>query len=333
MGVLRHETLHPMLRRSAPPAGRSGRRSAGWAFSSAVEADGGGLGFVRQHALPAGSGRSRSRGPADRPVHPASGSAAAASRPASRKGSPVRTAMRSTLPSARKKAASSRRAPRPSRSSMPHRLCASASSVAAMTSWLTMGSAKRCSAIRSGRARRGCSGCSRRAQHHLQPRDESRAQPFRQFAGQPRAPPCPRSSARHGAGRAGSCRRGSSAVMDSGATACGFAAHGRDGARRMARQGMGANVVPAMAPRTAKPWRGDGGPSPVASIAASPPNRCAAPVMSSNRPSGAIQRHQRREAVAPVGDIFQQRGIGLVVGRHDGQRLTMARALARGWPL
>ena len=30
-----------------------------------------------------------------------------------------------------------------------------------------------------------------------------------------------------------------------------------------------------------------------------------------------IQRHQRREAVAPVGDVFQQRGIGFFIGRHD----------------
>ena len=39
------------------------------------------------------------------------------------------------------------------------------------------------------------------------------------------------------------------------------------------------------------------------------------------QPVRRIQGHQGREAVAPVGDMFQQRGIGFFVRRHDGKRL------------
>ena len=55
-----------------------------------------------------------------------------------------------------------------------------------MTSSVTTGSAKRCSAIRSGRGRRGCKRLFFRAQHHIQPGDEAFAQPRRQFAARPR---------------------------------------------------------------------------------------------------------------------------------------------------
>ena len=79
---------------------------------------------------------------------------------ASCSGAPVLTAMRATLPSARKNTVSNCRAPRPSRSRISHKDPARLCRAAAMTSRETTGSAKCCSAIRSGRARNGVIGCS-----------------------------------------------------------------------------------------------------------------------------------------------------------------------------
>ena len=62
--------------------------------------------------------------------------------------------------------------------------------------------------------------------------------------------------------------------------------------------------VAAIAALTAKPCRVSA-PHMICSSAASPPNRWAQPVMSRYRPCGGIERDQRRETVAPVGDVIQ----------------------------
>ena len=46
-----------------------------------------------------------------------------------------------------------------------------------------------------------------------------------------------------------------------------------------------------------------------------------------------IERHQRREAVAPVGDIAQRLGVGRCIGIEHRQCGQMARALASGRPI
>ena len=84
---------------------------------------------------------------------------------------------------------------------------------------------------------------------------------------------------------------------------------------------------PCRRPRRAraKPWRASRVTRSRAS-AASPPNRCAQPVMSSSKPVRRIEPDQRRVAVAPVGDRFEQAAVGLRIGvRHRQRRIHRAR--------
>ncbi len=52
-------------------------------------------------------------------------------------------------------------------------------------------------------------------------------------------------------------------------------------------------------------------------MAFSPPKRWAAPVTSSKSVRGGIKRHEGREAIAPIGNVFEQRQVCRVVRRHD----------------
>ena len=75
----------------------------------------------------------------------------------------------------------------------------------------------------------------------------------------------------------------------------------------------------ASAPRAAKPWAARRR-STSASRAASPPNKCAAPVTSMSDAVRRIGRGERREAPAPIGDRREQSGVGRRIGRGEPQR-------------
>ncbi len=68
-----------------------------------------------------------------------------------------------------------------------------------------------------------------------------------------------------------------------------------------------------MAALTAKPCRVSASHT-IRINAASPPNRWAQPVMSRKQAMRGIERHQRREAVAPVGDGVQRVDVGGFIG-------------------
>ncbi len=221
-----------------------------------------------------------------KPKPGSSGSASASSRwrsrrsitLASRIGSPVLTAMRSTLPSARKNTASSSRAPRPWRSRISLNDSARPCSVAVMASWVTTGSAKRRSAIRSGKARRGVSGFSSAPRMIFS--CVTNAAPSRSdnsLCKRAATAPMVFSPAWRRARRILSSQ--SSAASGSGAVAEASWPGGTMAPCANLASTRAAKDVPAMAARTTKPWAAIFCVTS-RSIAVSPPNRCAAPVMS-----------------------------------------------------
>ena len=292
MGVLGHETLHPMFAETGGEAvDQKIDLPAGILIS--IEAGFGGMGFFRQAGFQpdqveteAGVQRIGQR------VQPLVAEAAASHRDRARVRRSDRDAFHLAVGAEedgfQKAQALAFAFQDFAKSNRPG--CAGSCS---MTSWVTTGSAKRCSARRSGRGRRGVSGFSsapsitcRRVRNALPSRAaSSRAAALRHLgdgleAGAfQRAQPVLAAIQRR--------RWAAAQIMASSCPGGAMRADWRN--------------APAPAPPTkCRRWRLEPqSPGPRSfritclSIGASPPKRCAAPVMSRNRPSGGFSCHQR----------------------------------------